>query len=134
MRDCKTVLSACAVLVGLAWIGPANAAETVTYIYSDVQGTVLATADAQGNVISRSAYRAYGARSAGLPAYGPGFVGGQENADTGLDEIGGRPYDPAIGIFLGLPASHRSAGTTYEGYGFARGNPLNYGARGADAQ
>lgn len=134
MRDCKILFRTCAVLVGLAWIGSADAADTVTYIYSDVQGTVLATADAQGNVISRSAYRAYGARSVGLPAYGPGFVGGQENPDTGLDEIGGRPYDPAIGVFLGLPASQRGVGTTYEGYGFAHGNPLNYGVQGTDVQ
>lgn len=129
MRDCKTFFGACTALVGLALAGSAHAAETVTYIYSDVQGSVLATADAQGNVISRSAYRAYGGRSAGMPAYGPGFVGGQENPDSGLDEIAGRPYDPAIGMFLGLPAQ-RGVGTTYEGYGFAHGDPLNVGAQG----
>lgn len=115
-------------LATLLCLGPVSvaASEVVTYVYTDVQGTVLATADAQGNVLSRSAFSAYGVRTAGLGAPGPAFVGGREDG-TGLDYLDGRFYDPALGMYLSLPSGEAQVEAKYAGYGFAFGNPYAYG-------
>ena len=116
-------------LAGLLCAGSvhASAAEVVTYVYTDVRGSVITTSDMQGNVLSRSAFTAYGNRVGGLAGSGPGFVGGREDS-TGLDYIDGRFYDPAVGIYLSPPSDWRPAEARYVGYGFALGNPYAYGA------
>jgi RHS repeat-associated protein len=111
---------------GLACVmsGTVGASDVVTYVYGDAQGSVLATADSQGNVLTRSGFRAYGTRIIGLAANGPGFVGGRED-DTGFDYIGGRFYDPSAGVFLTLPTQPLAVDARYTAYGFAYGNPYS---------
>ncbi len=88
------------VLMGFARL--THAAETVTYYYTDQQGTVLATADSAGNILTTTDYRPYGAVALGAPEEGPGYTGHVNDTDTGLVYMQGRYYDPEIGRFLSL--------------------------------
>ncbi|WP_285405461.1 RHS repeat-associated core domain-containing protein [Luteibacter sp. ME-Dv--P-043b] len=94
--------------------GLGHAAETVTYYYTDQQGTVLATADAAGNVLSNTDYRPYGAIARGTPAEGPGYVGHVEDTDSGLVYMQARYYDPSVGRFLSVDPVATKAGTPAE--------------------
>ena len=87
-------------MLSLCWGGPAPAAETTTYVLTDVQGTVLAREDAQGNIIARYDYRPYGKQQTGPVAAGPGYTGHVEDPDTGLVYMQQRYYDPEMGGFL----------------------------------
>jgi hypothetical protein len=51
------------VIAAALWIfGHAALAGTVTYVYTDPQGTPLAEADANGNITATFDYRPYGLR------------------------------------------------------------------------
>lgn len=62
----------------------AQAAETVTYYYTDPLGTVLATAGANGNVLQQTDYRPYGMPVLGALSEGPGYTGQVMDVDTEL--------------------------------------------------
>lgn len=76
-------------LFGL-WLGVGLQAhaqtDTVTYVYTDPQGTPLVKADAAGNVIARYDYTPYGSSVASLgnPPDGPGYTGHVNDPETGL--------------------------------------------------
>ncbi|MGS0998315.1 hypothetical protein [Rhodanobacter sp. UC4451_H18] len=55
--------------------GQLHAEDTVHYYYTDPQGTVLAKADATGNVIATYDYAPYGSQALGMPPSGPGYTG-----------------------------------------------------------
>lgn len=57
---------------------------TVTYVYTDPQGTPLAEADTNGNITATFDYRPYGAQALGTPPNGPGYTGHMNDPDTGL--------------------------------------------------
>ncbi|MEO7065328.1 MAG: RHS repeat-associated core domain-containing protein [Rhodanobacter sp.] len=108
----------------------AHAADTVTYVYTDPQGTVLAEADAQGNIIARYDYAPYGApvASLGSPPDGPGYTGHVNDPDTGLVYMQARYYDPAVGRFLSTDPVVPSAGALFgfNRYDYANNNPINH--------
>ena len=103
-----------------------NAAEVVTYYYTGPQGTVLATTDASGNVISTSDYRPYGSQSLGLSHEGPGYAGHFSDIDSGLIYMQARYYDPSLGRFLSVDPKSGRAGDAYAfgSYSYANGNPV----------
>lgn len=86
-------------LFGL-WIGLGMQAhaqtDTVTYVYTDPQGTPLVKADAAGNVIARYDYTPYGnaVTSLGSPPNGPGYTGHVNDPETGLVYMQARYYQP----------------------------------------
>ena len=80
--------------------GMANATEIVTYYYTDAQGTPLATADAQGNILSIADYRPYAVQALGQPVDGVGYTGHVADEDIGLVYMQARYYDPEIGRFI----------------------------------
>ncbi|SDG16370.1 MULTISPECIES: RHS repeat-associated core domain-containing protein [Rhodanobacteraceae] len=90
--------------------GSARAAETVTYYYTSPQGTVLATADSAGNVLSTADYRPYGTQALGTPEKGPGYSGHVNDVDTGLVYMQARYYDPETGRFLSVDPKDIEAG------------------------
>jgi RHS repeat-associated protein len=94
--------------------GLGHAAERVTYYYTDQQGTVLATADAVGNVLSSADYRPYGAIARGTPAEGPGYAGHVEDTDSGLVYMQARYYDPSVGRFISVDPTAAEAGMPTE--------------------
>jgi len=112
----------------LSSICSASAAETVTYYYTNLQGTVLATADATGNIISTVDQRPYGSQALGTPTQGPGYTGHINDVDTGLVYMQQRYYDPSVGRFLSvdpLRAMLRAPSHTSR-YGYANDNPYRF--------
>ncbi|WP_331522150.1 RHS repeat-associated core domain-containing protein, partial [Pinirhizobacter sp.] len=103
-----------------------TAAETVTYYYSDHQGTVLATANASGAVTSSSDYRPYGTQTLGSPSDGPGYAGHVDDVDSSLVYMQARYYDPGTGGFLSVDPVGLSPGNIYSfnRYGYASNNPI----------
>ncbi|MGN2248427.1 RHS repeat-associated core domain-containing protein, partial [Frateuria sp. GZRR35] len=110
-------------LLSLSLGGQAQAAETTTYVLTDVQGTVLAREDAQGTIIARYDYRPYGKQQAGPVAAGPGYTGHVEDPDTGLVYMQQRYYDPEVGRFLSVdPVT--SGSEHFNRYWYASNNPI----------
>lgn len=115
--------------VALVWlalvVGHSAQAGTVTYVYSDPQGTPLAEADANGNVTATFDYRPYGAQALGSPKSGPGYTGHVNDADSGLVYMQMRYYDPQVGRFLSTdPLRNQPANIgNINAYSYALNNP-----------
>ena len=103
-------------------------AGTVTYVYTDAQGTPLAKADASGNVIATFDYAPYGAQALGTPPSGPGYTGHVNDPDTGLVYMQARYYDPVVGRFLSVDPVKVSPGNAFDfnRYAYANNNPNVY--------
>lgn len=90
----------------LLWLGCALGglahAGTVTYVYTDPQGTPLAEADASGNVTATFDYAPYGGQALGTPPSGPGYTGHANDPESGLVYMQARYYDPVVGRFLSV--------------------------------
>jgi RHS repeat-associated protein len=114
-------------LLGLSLAVPmAQAAETVTYYYTNQQGTPLATADASGNIVSTSDYRPYGTQVMGSPEAGPGYTGHVNDPDSGLVYMQARYYDAVVGRFLSADANDVEAGAIFSlsRYTYVSDNPV----------
>lgn len=124
MTSVKNWLGAVAVAL-LAMVGSVHAVETVTYYYTSPQGTVLATADAAGNVLSTADYRPYGAQVLGTPEAGPGYTGHVGDPDSGLVYMQARYYDPMTGRFFGVDPKPMSPGSPFMfgRYSYANNRP-----------
>ncbi|NMW24337.1 RHS repeat-associated core domain-containing protein [Rhodanobacter denitrificans] len=105
-------------------------AGTRHYYYTDPQGTVLAKADAQGNIIATYDYAPYGSAvtSLGTPPNGPGYTGHVNDPDTGLIYMQARYYDPITGRFLSTDPVAPSPGDafTFNRYNYANNNPIRF--------
>lgn len=97
---------------------------TVTYYYSDSLGSVLATADATGNITSQADYRPFGQNSIGSQSDGPGYTGHVGDPDTGLVYMQARYYDPAVGRFLSVDPIAPTAGNLFDGNRYAYVNNI----------
>lgn len=103
-------------------------AGTRHYYYTDPQGTVLAKADAQGNILASYDYKPYGAQALGAPPNGPGYTGHVNDPDTGLVYMQQRYYDPGLGRFLSVDPVGPTPGNAYSfnRYDYANNNPLRF--------
>ena len=81
-------------------LGGAAHAGTVTYVYTDPQGTPLAEANASGVITATFDYAPYGSQAMGSPPSGPGYTGHVNDPDTGLVYMQARYYDPVVGRFI----------------------------------
>jgi RHS repeat-associated protein len=101
---------------------------TVTYVYTDPQGTPLAEADAHGNITATYDYTPYGTTALGTPAAGPGYTGHVNDPETNLVYMQARYYDPAIGHFLSADPLEPTAGNTFNfnRYAYVNNNPVNH--------
>lgn len=110
----------------LLMVGPARATETVTYVYTDLQGTVLAKADAAGNIVSNSDYRPYGTQVLGTSEAGPGYTGHVSDPDLGLVYMQARYYDPALARFISADPVELEAGSLggFNRYAYGENNPI----------
>ncbi|MGE6763456.1 RHS repeat-associated core domain-containing protein [Corallococcus interemptor] len=104
--------------------------EQVVYIHSDYQGTPSVVTDAAGNVLERIRFAPFGTRQApgdlaqsmvAAPWVGKGFQGHSMDDESGLVDLGGRVYDPGLGVFL-TPDPVVSA--SLNRYRFGLNNPL----------
>lgn len=119
-RAWPSLLGGLMLLTGLAHAG------TVTYVYTDPQGTPLAEADASGAITATFDYAPYGSQALGTPPDGPGYTGHVNDPDTGLVYMQARYYDPAVGRFLSTDPINPAAGNLYNfnRYAYASNNPI----------
>lgn len=112
-------------LLALACLHSVQAAETTTYVLTDMQGTVLAKEDAHGQIIARYDYRPYGKQQTGPTTAGPGYTGHVNDPDTGLVYMQQRYYDP-IGRMLSVDPIKPTPGNVYSfnRYAYANNNPI----------
>ena len=112
---------------------------TVTYIYTDPQGTPLAETDASGNITATFEYTPYGTyapqgtSTPGAAPKGPGYTGHVNDAETNLVYMQARYYEPATGRFLSIDPIGLSASNsfTFNRYAYADNNPaLNFDPNG----
>lgn len=105
-------------------------AGTVTYVYTDPQGTPLAEADANGNITARFEYTPYGVSvpSMGAAPNGVGYTGHVNDPESGLVYMQARYYDPVVGRFLSVDpvGPHASNVFNINRYNYANNNPYKY--------
>jgi RHS repeat-associated protein len=103
-------------------------AGTVTYVYTDPQGTPLAEADANGNITARFEYTPYGVSvpSMGAAPNGVGYTGHVNDPETGLVYMQARYYDAEVGRFLSVDpvGSKPGDGFNFNRYLYTDGNPI----------
>lgn len=103
-------------------------AGTVTYVYTDPQGTPLAEANASGTITATYDYTPYGSpvASMGGSPNGPGYTGHVNDPETGLVYMQARFYDPAMGRFLSVdpigPTPHNIF--AFNRYTYGSNNPI----------
>ncbi|HTV86200.1 MAG TPA: RHS repeat-associated core domain-containing protein [Dyella sp.] len=104
---------------------------TVTYVYTDPQGTPLAEADANGNITATYDYAPYGSIASygtgvGGPPNGPGYTGHVSDPETNLVYMQARYYDPATGRFLSVDpvAPKPSDSFGFNRYNYSKNNPI----------
>jgi RHS repeat-associated protein len=100
---------------------------SVTYIYTDSQGTPLAETDAQGNITATFDYTPYGTVAMGTSPSGPGYTGHVNDPETNLVYMQGRYYDSSIGQFLSIDPKQPKAGDSFSfgRYTYVHDNPIN---------
>ncbi|WP_168171068.1 RHS repeat-associated core domain-containing protein [Rhodanobacter sp. B05] len=110
----------------LVMLGGVAHAGTVTYVYTDPQGTPLAEADASGNITATFDYAPYGSQALGAPPSGPGYTGHVNDPETGLVYMQARYYDPAVGRFLSVDPAGMGPGNvfSFNRYDYVNNNPI----------
>lgn len=114
--------AALCLLMGASFVAHAG---TVTYVYTDPQGTPLAEANASGTITATFDYRPYGSQALGSPKAGPGYTGHVNDPDTGFVYMQARYYDAVVGRFLSTdPDLPRTSDfVNFNRYAYARNNP-----------
>jgi RHS repeat-associated protein len=110
----------------------AQSGSTVTYVYTDPQGTPVAEADASGNITATFDYTPYGTFSPtgtsnpGPDPNGPGYTGHVNDPETNLVYMQARYYDPVTGHFLSVDPDALVPGDVFKWnrYGYANANPV----------
>ncbi|MFO7696120.1 MAG: RHS repeat-associated core domain-containing protein, partial [Anaerolineae bacterium] len=113
--------------------GEAGGSPLVRYLLSDAYGSVVGAADEAGALVWQVAYDPWGVpKAAGNEGSietltRTGFQGHAYDAETGLYDLDGRWYDPAVGRYLSPdPAGSACGPDTVNGYLFAQNNPLRF--------
>ncbi|MFJ3231223.1 ricin-type beta-trefoil lectin domain protein [Streptomyces sp. NPDC086787] len=82
-----------------------------------------------GQTVTRRAFKPFGELRGAKPGAWPdrrGFVGGVDDASTGLTHLGAREYDSALGRFISAdPVFDIGDPLQMNGYAYARNNPVN---------
>lgn len=101
-------------------------AGTVTYVYTDPQGTPLAEANASGTITATFDYKPYGSQALGSPKAGPGYTGHVNDPDTGFVYMQARYYDPVAGRFLSRDPIAKAMKDVFSinDYLYVNGNPI----------
>lgn len=107
--------------------GVALASKSVTYYYTDPQGSIVAATDEQGNMVESRDFRPYGGDAPLSGSIGNrGYAGHVEDDESDLVYMQARYYDPTIGRFLNvdivLPAP--AALDLINRYAYVANNPM----------
>ncbi|WP_165952425.1 RHS repeat domain-containing protein [Kribbella albertanoniae] len=105
--------------------------DKLTWLGADHHGTsTTAIADDATQTIQRRREDPYGNQRGTAPAAWPGqrgFVGGTNDASTGLVHLGAREYDPTIGKFISIdPQLNGEDPQTLNGYIYSNNNPITF--------
>ncbi|WP_030325432.1 RHS repeat domain-containing protein, partial [Streptomyces flavochromogenes] len=103
----------------------------LTFLLADHHGTgTTQISNDAGQAITRRKTTLFGGPRGTQPTKwigDKGFVGGTNEADTGLVHIGAREYDPATGRFVSVdPILEADKPQTMNGYGYAANNPFSF--------
>ncbi|WP_165484669.1 polymorphic toxin-type HINT domain-containing protein [Streptomyces kasugaensis] len=102
----------------------------LTYLLADPHNTVTTQIDAANQAITRRKTTIFGAPRGPEPTAwtgDKGFVGGTDDADTGLSHLGAREYDPATARFISVdPLMDLTDPQQVHGYTYANNNPLAF--------
>lgn len=122
-KGVRTIFAACCMWLLLVVVAHAG---TVSYIYTDPQGTPLAEADVSGNITATFDYKPYGSQALGNPPTGPGYTGHVNDPDTNFVYMQARYYDPAVGRFISLDPVTPKASDLYSfnRFSYAGDNPV----------
>ena len=103
-----------------------NGEGEVQYLHHDQSGSTRLITGSEGANEGAFTYNAYGKPigSSGSAETPLGYDGQYTNADTGLQYLRARSYEPATGQFLSVDPL---VGFTREPYGFVNGDPLSEG-------
>lgn len=104
-----------------------NGTESVEFHHGDASLTRISSTSAEGSVLRRTNYAAYGSRD--QPTSGSiGYAGHIEDADSGLVYMQQRYYDPQIGSFVSVDpeAVSTSTGWNFCRYCYAASNPYKF--------
>ncbi len=109
------------------------------YLHQDHQGSVIATTDATGAIVSESIFDPWGKRTqiyqdsllAGFAILAPtdkGYTGHKHIDGMGIIHMGGRIYDPTLGRFLQADPHIQSPlnSQSYNRYAYVLNNPMSY--------
>ena len=108
--------------------GTGSGGGTVSYDLANLQGTAtqeITVASGGGLAESRRYDDPYGNQVSAAVAWGDdkGFVGDPQDADTGLDLLGARAYDPVTGTFLSPDPEYQPGTVAEGGYAYADDDP-----------
>ncbi|WP_312236693.1 RHS repeat-associated core domain-containing protein [Stenotrophomonas sp.] len=105
-----------------------DAAEVVEYIHTDALGSPVAVTNASGVVIERTVYGPYGEVINRPLAGGPGYTGHVEDAETGLNYMQQRYYEPEVGRFLSVDpvTAYNNPIGQFNRYRYADSNPYRF--------
>ncbi len=102
---------------------------SLNYLINDQQGTAQLTISADNLAYTRGDTTAFGTPRGKKPASWPterGFVGGANDATTGLTHLGAREYDAANGRFVSVdPVLDLTDPQQVNGYAYSNNNPVN---------
>ncbi|WP_246041043.1 RHS repeat-associated core domain-containing protein [Flavivirga rizhaonensis] len=115
-----------------------NAIDEYHYLHRDYLGSILAITDADGDVIEKRQFGAWGSVDKFLDSSGTtfnhqsllnrGYTGHEHFFEVSLIHMNGRMYDPQVGRFLS-PDNHIQEPfntQNYNRYGYVLNNPLMY--------
>lgn len=106
-----------------------TAGTIMTWLFSNLEGTVDVQTVANTAVTSRVFRDPYGAPigSSGVWGSGTGYMNKQVTASTGLTTVGARTYDPVLGKFLSVdPVIDTNLPQQNTGYTYSGNNPTTY--------
>ncbi|WP_327090121.1 type IV secretion protein Rhs [Nonomuraea sp. NBC_01738] len=114
-------------------LGQAQAVRTqqgVAYLTGDHQGTNQIAVDAATLKATERKFTPFGEARGAAPQTWPdekGFVGGEQDASTGLTHLGAREYDPEAGRFISAdPVADVSDPQQLHGYAYASNSPVTF--------
>ena len=119
------------ILSALAFSGGVAAAETVTYIHSDPNGSPYLATNAAGAISWQEEYRPFGdrlTREADPFGNRVWFAGQPEAVSAAISRMGVRHYNPEIGRFYGVDpvAFDPTQPQTINPYQYANNNPYRF--------
>lgn len=100
----------------------------VSYLHTDALGSLVATTNASGGIVSQNRYEPFGAPTSSVYVDGPGYAGHVTDAATGLTYMQARYYDPLAASFLSTDPSpvEPVSASNFNRYHYAENNPYKY--------